>query len=119
MPLLPKKFLKEVNSPLQKLLNDNQQKKSLIFLAKKFNCFCYKRSFQKGWCVTNRIFARFKHFICQKSLTNAICGKYLDEVYGLAFMSSSGKKNIFQKVLPNLVEKTKQWYVLPKYNKMK
>jgi hypothetical protein len=40
-------------------------------------------------------------------------------VYGLAFMSSSGKKNIFQKVLPNLVEKTKQWYVLPKYNKMK
>jgi hypothetical protein len=90
--------LKEINSSLQKLFKDNQQKTGLIFLAKKFNYFCYKRFFQKGWCVTKRIFARFKHFICQKSLANAICGKYLDEVYGLAFMSSSGQKHCSKSV---------------------
>ncbi len=28
-------------------------------------------------------------------------------------------KNIAKKVLPNLVEKKEQWFVLPKYNKMK
>jgi hypothetical protein len=27
-------------------------------------------------------------------------------------------KKFAQKLLPNLVEKTKQWYVLPKYNKI-
>ncbi len=36
--------------------------------------------------------AIFKHFICQKSLANASCGKYLDEMHGHAFMSSIGQK---------------------------
>jgi hypothetical protein len=59
-------------------------------------------------------FARFKPFDCQKSFANVVRGKYLDEVFSLAFMSLNGhsfKNFIFQEVLLRLVEKTKQKYV--------
>jgi hypothetical protein len=51
------------------------------------------------------------------SNANAVYGKYLDEVFNLVFMSlndHSFKNFIFQEVLLNLLEKTKQKYVLPK-----
>jgi hypothetical protein len=47
-------------------------------------------------------------------------GKYLDEMFSLAFMSWNGlslRKQYHQEVLFNLVEKTKQKYLLSKSTK--
>jgi len=53
------KFEEEVNNLQKKSkIKSNQERKGLIYLMKNFKKNCYKISFQKGWCVAKRIFAR-------------------------------------------------------------
>jgi hypothetical protein len=74
-------------------------RKNLIFLVDKFQIFLLQKIFLEKWCATKRISSRLRPFDCQKSLANVICGKLLDETFGLAFISWSNlsKKAIFLK----------------------
>jgi hypothetical protein len=64
-------------------------------------------------------FTKLKPFDYQKSLANVDCGKYLDEMFDLAFMFSSGlsfKKITFSRHVAYLGGE-KQEYILPKLAK--
>jgi len=78
MPLLQKK-LEEVNNPLKKIVQKQPTKKNLIYPVEKFQSFLLlKDFFLKKMMFNKKNFYQLRPFDCQKSLTNAICEKYLD-----------------------------------------
>jgi hypothetical protein len=92
------------------------KKRLNCLLMKSLRFFLLKILLRKMMCNKNNFCKTWVFASCLKLSSHAFCGKFLIQVIYFTFVFLTChpiQKTISQEVLPNLVEKKKELYVLP------